>query len=140
MTVNKHFTTIISTILLGVVLISCASKKSQVEKDLSPNVNVVVQYGAQNSVSSNVMIAFEKIIQDSRCPKDVTCIWEGDAEVGLALVLGTAIHRFTLHTNRGFAMDTTIKGKHIRMVSLEPYPVSTSEIKTEDYRVVLQVQ
>ncbi len=119
---------------------SCVSKKSQLETESSPNSKVAVRFGEQNSVSSDVMIAFEKIVQDSRCPKDVTCIWEGDAEVGLALVLGTSIHRFTLHTNSGFAMDTTIQGKHIRLISLQPHPVSTSRISREDYQVVIQVE
>jgi hypothetical protein len=33
--------------------------------------------------SEDIEVSFERVVQDSRCPSDVTCIWEGQATIGV---------------------------------------------------------
>lgn len=37
-------------------------------------------------------------VRDSRCPSDVTCVWEGNAEVDMTLMFDNKEEAFTLHT------------------------------------------
>ena len=52
--------------------------RSAVEVELRAGASVRLESGEQ-------MIVFEKVEGDSRCPKGVTCVWEGDAAVRLSI-------------------------------------------------------
>jgi hypothetical protein len=76
---------------------------------------------------------------DSRCPLDAICVWAGDAtvHVGVSEVGSTA--RYELHTGDAARMTITHRGFVIRLVELQPYPVSTHPIAPADYRATLRV-
>ena len=59
---------------------------------LKPGQSASVQDGA-------LRVRFESVINDSRCPRGVTCIWEGDAVVAVSTHRGNAANRHELHTS-----------------------------------------
>ena len=87
-----------------------------------------------------VTVGFDTVSNDSRCPKDVQCMWEGDAEVAVWLQVGGGERRdAVLHVTR----DPKIleaEGYRLVLQGLEPYPVSTEKIALEDYVALLEVQ
>jgi len=82
-------------------------------------------------------------IEDSRCPLDVTCVWEGDANVFLKITSNDSTALFNLHTNPN--MDDHVKMiqlfKHeIILNDVLPYPSSIENNWTlEEYQVDLTV-
>jgi len=80
-------------------------------------------------------------INDSRCPSDVVCVWAGKADVKIKvespvsgnLILSTIING--MDTN----MDT-LGNYSFQLIDVSPYPVSTEEIKLEDYNVTLKIE
>lgn len=84
-------------------------------------------------------IGFVGVSSDSRCPRDVQCIWEGDAAVDL-WVITAAGERIELQLHTTKEPREEMVGNHvIRLQELEPTPVSTSTIAPEDYLATLTV-
>lgn len=87
---------------------------------------------------SGVTLTFEDVPSDSRCPKDVVCVWAGNAQVRL-VVAGAAAGAVELNTT----LDPTsaaIDGVELRLVRLEPAPVSTSPTRKTSYRATLNAR
>ena len=71
----------------------------------------------------NLSIKFDSLIGDSRCPVDVVCVWEGDAEIKLKFSANSIYNDFTLHTNKAyFNANTTLLDYKIELLDLLPYP------------------
>jgi len=76
-------------------------------------------------------VGFTDISGDSRCPRNVTCFWEGDA----AVLLTAGTREFTLHTAFGFQHTIEISGYTIRLNTVAPYPENEAPIDPEAYLV-----
>lgn len=84
-------------------------------------------------------VSFDKVSQDSRCPKDVDCVWEGDATIIATVTVGSAQSRQEFHSNRRLASAATVDGYRIELKALSPELLSTQSISPSDYRVALLV-
>lgn len=87
----------------------------------------------------DLIIGLNGVGEDSRCPVDVTCVWQGDAAVLLALGQAAGRERVTLHT----ALDPRSvrrAGVAIKVVAVTPDPRSDRRIPPDAYRVRLRVR
>ena len=85
----------------------------------------------------NLAVSFLNVLEDSRCPSDVTCIWQGKASLSFSMSqdLKTKIILDTYEQN-----TVTVFGKYqIELIGVKPYPISTAQIKNEDYTAVLKI-
>jgi hypothetical protein len=90
---------------------------------------------------ADLVIKFVNVTEDSRCPSDVTCIWEGQVSVLVDLTGasdGKSFGNFTLTIRgAGGAGDNssarTVDGYLLRLVDVQPYPVSTQKISPSEY-------
>lgn len=95
------------------------------------------EVGAPDSVMG---VSFLGVRSDSRCPTDVVCVWQGDAEVeiGVRFGMGPTVP-YVLHT--GVAPRSVDVGTYrITLVDLRPAPVSTTTIPPESYVAELKVE
>ena len=72
-------------------------------------------------------------IGDSRCPLDVTCLWEGDVTVSMS------IKNQTFRTSVGFTSDyvfSYITPYEITLVDIQPHPISTEK---SDYVAAINI-
>ncbi|MGK0296291.1 MAG: hypothetical protein ACI884_002468, partial [Ulvibacter sp.] len=79
-------------------------------------------------------VKFLKVVEDSRCPSDVNCIWEGQAIV-LVEVAETGKETQQLELRYGKRINKRIlssEGYSLKGMSLSPYPSSTN-IDKMDY-------
>ncbi len=68
-------------------------------------------------------ICLDSVLNDSRCPTGVMCIWEGNAEVKFKFEkLNESPVYFNLNTNMRFMQDTVIERYSISLIDLSPYP------------------
>lgn len=99
----------------------------------------VLQVGGSATLEGGLWITFGSVMEDSRCPTDVQCVWEGNAEI--AIEVGTADEPavlLRLNTNTGFATEATFRSYTISLIDLQPYP-STAPKTVEPYRASLVV-
>lgn len=67
-------------------------------------------------------LTFDSLMTDSRCPTGTTCVWEGNATIGVSLYQGDVRHALTLNTHPTFATDTTLAALTVALLDLRPYP------------------
>ena len=100
----------------------CATAEPTVAVVAEPGVAFSLPVGKTASINGNgTKITFKQVKADSRCPTDVTCVWEGDAEIEITV------------SRPGSPDDTKILSLHtpnvitsgdlqIRFVGLTPVP------------------
>lgn len=104
--------------------------------------SLVMAVGDEVRVEGTTLrVAFLGLENDSRCPVDVTCVWAGDAEVALALAVGTGPSvPSVLHWNTQMGPASAEAGPYkVTLVAIEPVARSDHEIRDDEYRVRLKV-
>lgn len=84
-------------------------------------------------------IEFTGVGEDSRCPLDVVCVWQGDAAGDFSVAVGrAAATTVTLHTS--LEPHAGIHGGYtIHLIALAPYPDSRRTIDPDEYVARLRV-
>ena len=92
--------------------------------------------------TENIEIKFSKVIQDSRCPSNVTCIWQGQVIIGLDIIKnGKQVSTLMLTLIPGHdALPIQFLDKYsVRLTQVSPYPKSGQTIALQDYIVKIVV-
>jgi hypothetical protein len=84
-----------------------------------------------------ITVRFLNVVNDSRCPKDVTCVWAGDAHVRIDVTSTDGRREYDLHTAD---MKPVVHGAYtIHLVNVQPEPISGQPIDPGEYRLTLKV-
>jgi hypothetical protein len=75
-------------------------------------------------------------IEDSRCPSDVLCVWEGQASLTFLIYDDTENQAITFTT--GKVMTAYVGPYEIKLLDIEPYPTSTKDI-SEQYVATVSI-
>lgn len=89
----------------------------------------------QKLTVDNLSVEFLRV-DDSRCPSDVTCIWEGRASVTFHIYNQTQYQTITLTT--GENTTSYVDSYEINLIDVLPYPISTKDI-SEEYAVTITI-
>ena len=88
-----------------------------------------------------LQVGFVGVIEDSRCPVDVTCVWGGDVIADLWLqVAGEPVQSFVLHLARQFPYLITVGDYTLTLLQVLPARYQDVPIEPDDYVVRLVVQ
>ena len=90
------------------------------------------------SPKSKLTIRFVEMVEDSRCPRDVNCVWAGNAKIRIRVSKGGRSHELSLDTN-GKSPDAVAEGYSIKLVGLTPEPNSNVRINRNGYVATLQI-
>ncbi len=125
----------------GVVLLASLACAASNPVDPTLDRDFELSGGASARVDgTDLVIRFEAVPNDSRCPVDVQCITEGDATVALRLEGGGATKRTVeLHT-----LDEPKEATHgayvVILVGLAPRPLSTRPTPLRGFKATLRVR
>lgn len=128
--------------LLAIIILFSTFAFGQEDSAETPKIGVKVPQG-ETVVIKGISIKFLEVIEDSRCPKDVTCIWAGRAIVKVEVIANGKKEEKILtfgEVRPGEEKNTNLynSGKFaINGLTLNPYP--TSEITGKDTGYVLVV-
>lgn len=83
---------------------------------------------------TDLRLTFEEVLDDSRCPTGVVCVWAGNASVLLTskefeAALNTAVEPFRVSQ----------LGYSVQLIAVEPYPSADDQLEPLDYVVTLVV-
>jgi hypothetical protein len=92
----------------------------------------------------NLRLHFDEVLEDSRCPAQVECVWTGQARIAVVVhaAASTPITvAFNTNPAPGQNAQTAQVGEYkITLLSLEPYPQTPEDpIDLEQYRATLEV-
>lgn len=90
----------------------------------------------------SLRIKFVAVSNDSRCPKNVTCVWAGNAEV--LLEVGPRSGRGkSLKVNTNASRQLSDEGKYgrytVKLLELSPHPLDGRKIAARDYTATLLI-
>jgi hypothetical protein len=113
------------------------SRKAEVirlgqEFDLKINQEAMIE-------GEGMAVVFESVLEDSRCPEGVDCIWSGNAKIKLR----SSKQKQTPAT---IELNTDVESKsssylnyEIRLIALKPRPKSDKPVQPDEYRATLVV-
>ena len=85
--------------------------------------------------SDTIKVKFLNVTSDSRCPTDVTCVWEGEAKIVVNIIKnGQDLGDFNL-TSRAGQNNQAFDGHQIQITKIDPNPISNKKIPLSDYIV-----
>jgi hypothetical protein len=88
--------------------------------------------------AEDLTITFVSVVEDSRCPIDVRCTWEGNTRIVITLSKNkNKSASIELNTSRLFAREGRYLDYRIGLVKLDPDRTSTREIAEHEYRASL---
>lgn len=88
---------------------------------------------------SSLTLSFTEVVEDSRCPENVKCIWAGNGKVALLIsATGRRPGKVNLNTMLEPKQDS-YGGYDVKLVKLDPYPKEGTAIGKGDYVATLLV-
>lgn len=98
------------------------------------NETLTLSVGKQKTAKkSRLKIKFIEVVEDSRCPKGVNCIWAGNARVKVKIIGARSSKEFEFNTNSGPKGDI-FEGWSIVIDSLTPEPDAAKPINPKSYK------
>lgn len=85
---------------------------------------------------NNIDVKFLNVTDDSRCPLDVTCIWQGKSTIIVNVMKNSQnVGNFSLTSGLGDTNATVqiSDGYFLQLTKVEPYPTSGTKISLSDY-------
>ncbi len=87
-------------------------------------------------------VTFLDVLEDSRCPSDVVCVQEGRVVIAVEINAedSTSFYNLTQEGSRK-NLEPVLIDPHatMRLINIDPYPVSTKTINQRDYVALLSL-
>lgn len=128
---------------LAALVLGCGgATEPDVEFDatvLSTPTELALRYGEEKHVGA-MRVVFARVVEDSRCPIDAICVWEGNATVELGLAIGSG-PTFPLQLSTALEPRSAV-WQDVRFTLLEVHPAWRAEEqkRPEDYSVLLRLE
>ena len=95
----------------------------------------------ESAMVGGLKVGFQGVSEDSRCPVNVQCVWEGDAAVEVTLEKPPAAKATrSLHTSARNPRETAYEGLKVRLKDLAPLPKEGANVDAKEYRATLVVE
>lgn len=123
------------------IISSAGCHKEEIRKgnfELGDTVVIRISQLLENK-ENNIRIRMDSVLNDSRCPLGVECIWAGNATV--QFLFSSQINEIGFKLNTTLSpKDTLINGYRISLVSLLPYPVWKHPFPYKEYSAKITVK
>ncbi len=104
---------------------------------LGEEFELVVHQTAQMT-AENISVTFQEVLEDSRCPVDVTCIWAGLAKVSLQVSVSGQEKEISLSISPP-ENSAVFENYTFWLISVRPVPRSDQNIDRSAYFVTVRV-
>jgi len=125
-------------VILGFIWLCVASTalaKAVIDKEFSLGIGQTA-----NIEGEKLVIKFKAVLEDSRCPINVVCVWAGNGKVEFEILdIDGQNKTVTLNTEEEPRV-TTLKGHTLKLISLNPPRIDGVSISPGDYSVKLLVE
>ncbi len=139
-------------LLLGFMEFNCFQNNNQISSTLDKSISRIVPLNKDFNIkigsaveveNENLIISFESVPMDSRCPEGVRCFWSGEAQV----ILRFSRFDYPQKTDtlslyqalNGTKRIGSYQAYSIEFKGLEPHPIFDKELNPDDYTAALFV-
>ncbi|MBV6878611.1 hypothetical protein NG800_001860 [Epilithonimonas ginsengisoli] len=123
------------------LLMSNCKTQTSSKTETSTVTNNIVTIGLDKQVkipNSKVSLQFKEVVEESRCPVDVTCVWEGIAIVNVEATSGSEKMDFKVATRDFLPKNVTktfsFSGYKFTLTELKPQPGAKEEPATVSFK------
>ncbi len=131
-------------IILMFAFIACTKEDSAVPNVVLGN-KIEATYDTEVVYQEGVKVKITKI-EDSRCPKNVTCVWMGSVKIYLTVSNSGSSKDVVMEVMADYSKPTPANvqlGSQLYSINISevlPYPENADAIKLKDYKVSLTVK
>ena len=120
---------------------SFAQSSAPMSIDANLDSEFVLQINQSAEIKSEELkITFLNVTSDSRCPADVTCIWQGQADIEISVQKGDQDSTLSLSIGGDSSPEESIFDLYlIQLVDISPYPISTENIQPDEYTATIKI-
>jgi len=90
----------------------------------------------QSANIQGLMITPRSMVDDSRCPTGVECVWAGTVRVNTEIFSGLGTSNQVIEINKSI----TTEAEEVTLTEVTPYPKAGSTINSADYRITYSVK
>ncbi len=119
---------------------------SQGDSKVSPKITIKILLGETIQLENHT-ITFKKVLEDSRCPKEVTCVWAGRAKVLIEISKNgkEAFEKELIFGQlmEGESSDMTLftnNNNQVLGMTLNPHPNSGEAIERANYVLLVYIE
>ena len=126
-------------VALSLLLFNCTPKEES--RVIFEEGTFVLDFG-ECQIQDNLQVCF-LTVEDSRCPKDAICVWEGQAEIDLKVTIDGEESTLSLIARVGEAYADlavgTVGSYEFTLTDVSPHPESGETVEDEEYIVTIEV-
>lgn len=125
-------------IVVVLALSDCAAK-AEPKPALGAIFNL--RYGERATISTErLSLTFQKVLEESRCPVGVTCIWEGNARIVVMTERPPAgLSALELNTSSRYPVEAAYEGYTVRLRGVRPAPEHGRVLDAAGYSAQIEV-
>jgi hypothetical protein len=114
-------------------------QESPEENFIQINTDISLYIGESVIIKNHgIKLKFVDVLEDSRCPSDVECLWEGTVSLLINIQYnGEDLGNFVLNSSNFH--KASFMGYYVKFKELKPYPISTETIPKTSYRATFSV-
>jgi len=127
-------TYLIILLLLLTFSSACSGQKADLGKEFALHIGQTTDISGEN-----LQVTFTSVVEDSRCPTGVSCIWAGQVSCAVQIIYRNATRTIVL-TQPGLN-DLPDRAKfedYIIEFRVEPYPQAEKQIADFDYTLLMK--
>lgn len=133
---------ILTILIIVSTLLGCEKRTNSINLNTTTDsVNLPVGQCTERLYEQNIRInyCFDSLLQDSRCPYQLVCVWGGFAKARFKITMNNQLHYVELYSpNTQFKSDTVLNGIRFVFENITPENGFPNSIYN-DYRVILRV-
>jgi hypothetical protein len=129
------------SVMLSALLLLTAGAQTGGRRGVSLNQEFTLKVGQAALVRpGGLRVTLERVLEDSRCPQGVNCVWAGNARVTVGLSgPGGKPARVELNTNVEPRRQSYLRYE-VELLGLSPYPKEGQKVDGKSYSVRLLVK
>jgi hypothetical protein len=128
-------------LMLILILISPVAQSRTFDKRVSLGEEFTLRPGKQVTIGdAKLKIRFVSVVEDSRCPKGVDCVWQGNAKARFELIATGKRRASIVMLNTGVApKERAFSGYTVKLARISPEPKSGQKMRPREYEATLIV-
>jgi hypothetical protein len=128
----------LAILVLSILMAGCSSNPQVFTVGTGERFTLGIGQSARIT-GEDLVITFEEVTGDSRCPQGVVCVWAGEARSRITITQGGIPHTLELIQPGYSEQAQETFGEYMITHSLSPYPREGEAIAPNQYRLTLMV-
>jgi hypothetical protein len=130
-------------VLAAALLVGCSGGTDRVEAGLGEEFSLAIGQNA-SITGEDLEVTFLDVVEDSRCPRDVVCVWEGRATCSVEFVSpesGGQTGDTVMLTQPGLTDEAAVETYQAYRIAfrVDPYPEAGTPVPRDEYRLLLTI-